>query len=341
VLGQYATGLRSAAWSPDGAHLMVLSDRTAEVWDAALTGKPRVLRGHAEELLAAAWSADGQRLATVSGDGSARLWSFHAAALRSALQAATADCLPAELRRVYLIESDAAARAGHEACERSHGRTPRPPREDLEEVGTRPVEVRLRRVLGEACGAGSRHVTPDEARNDRRLCEMLGHWDIVRLAGGGALDGPGYGCQVRTSDERAMGTALCVTGDGLPPPEAPDPDGPPQGWRMRADDPGDGDYRFHVVPGAACPAGSRIATAAEADDPEACGQIGSWDLVRLADGLAIGGRGHGCRVAATDPADLDETLCMVETLLDTWKLPADLSEPASAVDQGASQGLDP
>lgn len=37
----------------------------------------------------------------------------------------------------------------------------------------------------------------------------LGRWDVVRLAGGGSIDGPGYQCKTRTSDTRSLGHILC------------------------------------------------------------------------------------------------------------------------------------
>lgn len=49
-----------------------------------------------------------------------------------------------------------------------------------------------------------------EARmHGRGLCRQLGQWHIVRLADGGSMDGPGYGCGVRDRDERPLGHTLC------------------------------------------------------------------------------------------------------------------------------------
>jgi hypothetical protein len=52
------------------------------------------------------------------------VWLLELPALQQALRAATTDCLTVEQRQLYLTDSDADARSGYEACERSHGRTP-------------------------------------------------------------------------------------------------------------------------------------------------------------------------------------------------------------------------
>ncbi|XXY49078.1 hypothetical protein WME91_54635 [Sorangium sp. So ce269] len=113
-----------AAFSPDGQRIVTAShDRTARVWNADGSGVPVVLRGHEVGVSSAAFSADGQRLVTAS-DRTARVWALSADALRQALRAATTDCISPEMRRIYLDESDEAARRGYESCERAYGRTP-------------------------------------------------------------------------------------------------------------------------------------------------------------------------------------------------------------------------
>ncbi len=63
---------------------------------------------------------------------------------------------------------------------------------------------------GDGCKAG-RGVTFEEAKaNAEALCGLIGKWSIVRLAGGGSMDGSGYQCKVRPSDERRTGESLCV-----------------------------------------------------------------------------------------------------------------------------------
>jgi WD40 repeat protein len=72
-------------FSPDGTRLATASwDNTARLWDARTGQELLALKGHTEELLAlkghtnpimsVAFSPDGTRLATASGDGTARLW---------------------------------------------------------------------------------------------------------------------------------------------------------------------------------------------------------------------------------------------------------------------------
>jgi hypothetical protein len=64
------------------------------------------------------------------------------------------------------------------------------------------------RVEGERC-PGLAVTVAEAQQRQQELCQLLGRWDIARLANGGAMDGPGYGCQVREVDARALGNALC------------------------------------------------------------------------------------------------------------------------------------
>ena len=65
----------SAAFSPDGSHIVTASeDKTAHIWDAA-TGKViAVLSGHEGAVYSAVFSPDGKRIVTASGDHTARIW---------------------------------------------------------------------------------------------------------------------------------------------------------------------------------------------------------------------------------------------------------------------------
>ncbi|WNG45147.1 hypothetical protein F0U60_14295 [Archangium minus] len=69
------------------------------------------------------------------------------------------------------------------------------------------------KVTGDSpCGPGKTLLAPQEARASlSEVCAKLGDWDIARLAGGGSMDGPAYGCNVRDWDSRGMGHALCKT----------------------------------------------------------------------------------------------------------------------------------
>lgn len=87
----------------------------------------------------------------------------------------------------------------------------------------------FRKVSGQRCAAGEVMVTVAEAsRNAQRICSRLGRWDIVRLAGGGSIDGSGYGCERRRSDTRALGHVLCRRADR---PRASVPQPMPAGQR--------------------------------------------------------------------------------------------------------------
>jgi len=75
-------------------------------------------------------------------------------------------------------------------------------------------------VEGDDPGApeGYRLLTPDEARgslNDiisQGIIDEL-EWGIIRLAGGGSMDGAGYGYDIRDSDDRDLGHSLYIQGD--------------------------------------------------------------------------------------------------------------------------------
>lgn len=65
---------------------------------------------------------------------------------------------------------------------------------------------------GETCPTGYSHVSLSEAadiNNRDKLCNILGKWDIARLANGASMDGKGYGCKVRSDEIRGLGHSLC------------------------------------------------------------------------------------------------------------------------------------
>jgi hypothetical protein len=65
----------SAAFSPDGAHIVTASwDRTVRIWDATTGAELSALRGHEEQVQSAAFSPDGDRIVTASRDLTARIW---------------------------------------------------------------------------------------------------------------------------------------------------------------------------------------------------------------------------------------------------------------------------
>ncbi|MEO1233192.1 MAG: hypothetical protein AAFZ18_30280, partial [Myxococcota bacterium] len=94
-------------------------------------------------------------------------------------------------------------------------------------AGPARADFGFRKLAGQRCPAGLQPVTLAEARSYRRdICRSLGQWDVVRLAGGGSMDGPGYDCRQRARDSRELGHVLCrAPGRGRPP--APPPPPPP------------------------------------------------------------------------------------------------------------------
>lgn len=66
-------------------------------------------------------------------------------------------------------------------------------------------------VSGQTCPSGSRLMTFQEAQTEQnKICHSMGQWFIGRLAGNGSIDGPGYNCQIRPSDDRALTNAVCT-----------------------------------------------------------------------------------------------------------------------------------
>lgn len=77
--------MRGCAWSPDGQHILSVSeDKTAMVWDAETGKQLSVLYGHRAPVICCAFSSDGLRAATASED-----WYFFFEVLVSDLSTAT------------------------------------------------------------------------------------------------------------------------------------------------------------------------------------------------------------------------------------------------------------
>ena len=75
VLSGHGAIVRSAAYSPDGTHIVTASyDKTARIWDARSGEQLAVLSGHDGEVESAAYSSDGTRVVTASNDQTARIW---------------------------------------------------------------------------------------------------------------------------------------------------------------------------------------------------------------------------------------------------------------------------
>jgi hypothetical protein len=157
-----------------------------------------------------------------------------------------------------------------------------------EEADTSQLESALvdevQRVVGDApCSPGYGLASAQEAQANRSaICNQLGTWDIARLAGGGSIDGPGYGCNIRDLDSRGLGHSVCkqnhfvkVSGDGT------------------------------------CPSGYTIVSPllASANQNLSCSVLGTWDIARLAGGGSMEGPGYGCVIRDLDSRGLGHTLC--------------------------------
>lgn len=82
------------------------------------------------------------------------------------------------------------------------------------------------KYAGESCPMGTVVVSYEEALRHRdALCRKLGQWEVAYL-GNGSMDGPGYQCKVRPSENRRLGAVLCRPA-AMPPPPPPGPMAPP------------------------------------------------------------------------------------------------------------------
>ncbi|WP_437646922.1 hypothetical protein [Sorangium sp. So ce362] len=64
---------------------------------------------------------------------------------------------------------------------------------------------------GGQCLEGFEHVDfATVSAYSAEICTHVGYWGIARIAGGGSIDGPGYGCGFRATDSRELGDSICV-----------------------------------------------------------------------------------------------------------------------------------
>jgi WD40 repeat protein len=69
--------MSSLSWSSDGELLALvpaLPDRVVRIWDVFNEQELHTLVGHTDAITDAAWSPDGTALASVSADGTLRVW---------------------------------------------------------------------------------------------------------------------------------------------------------------------------------------------------------------------------------------------------------------------------
>lgn len=74
VLRGHEGAVWSAAFSPDGSHIITAGDQTARIWDVASATTVRALTGHTQTVRTAVFSPDGLRVVTASDDHTARIW---------------------------------------------------------------------------------------------------------------------------------------------------------------------------------------------------------------------------------------------------------------------------
>lgn len=144
------------------------------------------------------------------------------------------------------------------------------------------LQVKITNTDG-ICPSGFALMTFAEAHdNQGQVCEFLGTWYIARLAPHGSMDGPGYDCKVRPSDDRSLGNSICVQAEF-------------------ADGSGDGH----------CPDGYIIVSeqTARTNQQAACKVLGAWDIARLAGGGSMDGPGYGCNIRDQDTRPLGNTVC--------------------------------
>ncbi|MCB9715985.1 MAG: hypothetical protein H6712_19110 [Myxococcales bacterium] len=120
--------IASAGWSPDGSRLVVAAGDMTMIASVTVPALPLMLRDQRGTALHSlvAWSPDGARILTGSEDGMVRIRTIDLDldTLSVELAKVTTDCLGADLRELYLAETQSEADERFDACERSHGRTP-------------------------------------------------------------------------------------------------------------------------------------------------------------------------------------------------------------------------
>jgi WD40 repeat protein len=75
ILGERDAEICCAAFSPNGAQVVVVTDTTAEIYRSDRKGPPVLLNGHTKRINSAQFSPDGSSVVTSSYDMTARVWS--------------------------------------------------------------------------------------------------------------------------------------------------------------------------------------------------------------------------------------------------------------------------
>src|SRR5438270_531190 len=71
----HADRVNAVAWSPDGAHIVSVSDdKTAQVWEAVEGDHLFTYTGHTDRVNAVAWSPNGKLIVSASSDATVQVW---------------------------------------------------------------------------------------------------------------------------------------------------------------------------------------------------------------------------------------------------------------------------
>ncbi len=162
-------------WAPGGAAVATwAADGTVRVWDTGIEGRYLVLEAPAQ-VLALTFAGRPGQLRAVTAGGAVRTWELDIPALRRRLAEANLDCLPWELRALYLREAKEQALLGYKQCEERHGR--RSPAEQAAAgwVSDRPLGADERRM--------SVPVLPSDARVEVDGAPALRRDGAVTLTG--------------------------------------------------------------------------------------------------------------------------------------------------------------
>lgn len=136
------------------------------------------------------------------------------------------------------------------------------------------------------CPTGYVIATPDDAYTyQSTLCGQLDTWDIARLTDSGAMNGPGYGCNIISYESSPLGHTLCK-------------------------DPANNSF-FKATGDSPCGPNQTLLTPEEASarSGEICDMLGMWDIVRLEGGGSMNGPGYGCIISTWDTQSLGHSLC--------------------------------
>ena len=142
------------------------------------------------------------------------------------------------------------------------------------------------------CPSGYHYISyNDYVSNLDTICPELGEWSVVRIQGGGSVDGSGYNCRHRVNDPRDPPQAVCVKTTIL---------------------------SKKVVKGRTCPKNYDVISISEASAnyQDICDSIRNKDPVRIGYGGSIQNSDDGCKVKSWDGQDLSQISCVKRDVVD-------------------------